>query len=116
MSDPDRVMTEAAGEYVGLRISEWWSTLSVLTTYVRSGKLSKKLLEERRRNWETTTAKRVHGYEEGRFSGVKRWTERPISDEMKRFLDEDILEGKMPDRFDDVPASKAILAGVSVAP
>ena len=114
VSDPYRVMTEAAAEYVGERVPQWWMTLSTLTTYVRAGKLSKKLLDQQRTEWEKATANRVFGYQE-RLWSPKTWTERPISDEMKRFLDEDILEGKMPDRFDDVPAFKAVLAGVTLA-
>lgn len=115
-SDPGRVFTEAAAEYVDARVSEWWMTMSVLTTYIGAGKLSQKLLDKQRRDYDAMGAKRVFGYDETMIRKTKRWTTRPISPDLKKFLDDELLEGKLPDKFDDVPAFKALLDGVQLVP
>lgn len=102
-TDPGTLLSEAAGNYVGNRITYWWRGLIDLAAQVALGPVSEDTLNRLRSEYENRTAERIFGYDE------KGGTDRPMSEEIKQFLDGEILENKIPDKFDDVPAFKQLL-------
>jgi len=109
--DPKRVFQEAAASYVGNRASTWWlafEMLAILTTTLASGNnVSKdkvvRMANIARKDYNDVMKEMVFGYEESAwYSSDQVETTRPLSAAMKRFLDTELLEDKIPDDFDKV--------------
>jgi hypothetical protein len=112
-SDPERVFQEACAVYVGGRAAAWLLAFSQLTNLVaRSQPPTRAEIEDIRSRYERVTSERIIGYsdEGGFFSNEQDETTRPISDEMKAFLDRVLLENRIPDSFDQVPAFRGLVA------
>ena len=112
--DPERIFTEAAAEYVESRVSAWWNTFALLTVYAQDKDVKVELLEEELRKLESSynegMKSRVFGYEDegGPFNRQHAWTTVPIRQELKRFLDLTILEGRIQDIFRDDPTFREL--------
>jgi hypothetical protein len=118
-SDPEEVFQEAAAGYVGGRVTVYWAALAYL---VKAGMSALSMpgpvrvarfldgVEQRREQYDHDMSRRVFGYET--VDGHQVETTKAISPELKAFLDERILEGKMPDHFNDVVAFQNIVDGV----
>jgi hypothetical protein len=116
--NPERVFQEAVGEYVGNRVFIWWSAYGlVLLAISKAGEMPERaanLLQKARTEYDESAAKRVFGYEEQGLFSRERHTSKGLSDELKTFLDSGILEGKLPDRFDDIALFKKLLRDANV--
>jgi hypothetical protein len=108
VSDSYRVFTEAAASYVGCRVSTYLHTLSVFDSVelaVRSGRRdsvwANKEVTRAVRDYDNAMRDRKHGYEPSLPFGYGRQIpcEKPISDELKAFLDSRVLEGRISDTF-----------------
>lgn len=120
-TDPDRVFNEAAASYVGSRVATWWSAFEMLSLYISKASSNptkaesiKKKLPEVRDDYNRRMADVVFGYsEEGGFLGIgskQMETTRPMNTDMKAFLDHEILEDKIPDRFEQVNGFQQMLS------
>jgi hypothetical protein len=119
--DPARVFQEAAASYVGRRAAAWWAAFEVLTTVlvpiatrperVDVGRL-KSNAQTTRTEYNDQMKKRDYGYE-GDPTQVS--TSKPISADMKATLDSELLEGKIPDEFDQVPKFAQLLMEIQTA-
>lgn len=106
--DPEKLFQEAASSYVGDRAAGWWNTLdwlSRLTIAAAQGnnvRQDKKLLDANkvRDRYNDVMKQRVFGYNGEAPNQVD--TTRPLSQQMKQFIDTQILEDKIPDDFDKV--------------
>jgi hypothetical protein len=116
-SDPGRVFQEAAANYVAHRVANWWLTfesLSIFTSMASSDAAAAGRLRQMntftrlRDDYDRRMAEVVFGYsEEGGFLGIgsgQAMTTRAMTGEMKAFLDHELLENKIPDRFESVNA------------
>jgi uncharacterized protein DUF4157 len=137
-SDSEVAFQEACAVYVGNRAAAWWAAYSKLAkiatgdlSVARQVSMRKKAgdpletvtvheIDEARSEYESAMAQRVVGYAvEG--SPRQDLLTRPMSDDLRAFLDRELLEGKIPDKFDDVPgvfkaaleAAKRVAAGQS---
>jgi hypothetical protein len=121
-TDPERVFHEAAASYVGHRAATWWSTFESLSIYVSmartnpaaAGRLRQMNSFERvREDYNRQMSQIVFGYsEEGGFLGVgsrQATTTRAMTGQMKTFLDHELLEDKIPDRFEAVAGFQQLL-------
>jgi hypothetical protein len=119
-SDPERVFHEAAASYVGHRVQVYWSALeslvpdgqATLASAPQAGRIGKFLdrVEKTRQRYDSDISERVFGYEPQ--DGRESETTKAISPELKAYLDARVLEGEMPDHFDEVPAFQRIVDGV----
>ena len=119
-SDSEVAFQEACAVYVGNRAAAWWAAYTKLAkiatgdlSVTRQVSMRKKAgdpletvtlheIDEARSEYESTMAERVVGYAvEG--SPRQNLLTRPISGDLRTFLDRELLEGKIPDKFDDVP-------------
>ncbi|CAN92241.1 hypothetical protein sce2082 [Sorangium cellulosum So ce56] len=106
-NDPERVFQEAAASYVGGRVASWWSALECLTvaTTIPVDKRAK-WVARCRKEYDSAMTERIFGYSyEGiwaQLSNDQTSTTRAISEEMKTFMDQELLEGKIPDSFASV--------------
>ena len=129
-TDPGRVFQEAAGTYVAHRAAVWWSTfesLSIFAGMSSSDPAAASRLRQRnmfgrlRDDYNRQMAEVVFGYsEEGGFLGIgseQVETTRPMTGGMKTFLDHELLEDKIPDRFEAVAGFQQLLnlAGVALS-
>lgn len=128
-TDPWQVFQEAAGIYVGHRAAIWWSTFESLVinaSIACSGPAAAGRLREinkfaqLRDSYNRLMAEVVFGYSyEGGFLGIgseQAYTTRAMSDEMKTFLDHELLEDRIPDRFEAVAGFQLLLlAGVTLS-
>ncbi len=118
-SDAEEVFQEASAGYVQTRVSAWWSAFSMLKFFISNESLTPDRLSSVREQYDKAMAKRVAGYStEGHWYSMSRHqaaTLRPLSDEMKVFLDTQVLEGKIPDQFDAVAAFANLLDAYAVA-
>jgi hypothetical protein len=104
--DPERVFQEAASTYVGDHAASWWAafeSLSRLTIAVAHGnnvKQDQRALEANkvRDKYNNVMKQPIFGYSEKGSHQVN--TTRPLSQQMKQFIDTQILEDKIPDDFD----------------
>jgi hypothetical protein len=109
VDDTGRLVSEAAGEYVGHRISTWAATRQLLQTLaddpeVRPEALTEPEIDKIRTRYDTEMARRTFGYErEGFFGGITGWVDRPMQEDMRQWLDRTILEGRVADRFENDP-------------
>jgi hypothetical protein len=109
-SDPERVFHEAAAEYVDNRMGTWWSAFTTLTTYAATAKLTTPRIDQQRKEYDANIARRTFGYsEEGFLTKKQTNTTEPMTLAMKTFLDHELLEDKIPERFDDVVAFQDII-------
>lgn len=107
--DPERIFQEAAASYVGHRVSTWWLAFEELSMAV-AGRFPDAILstwiDRTRNNYNNRMAERTFGYQEtGGFLGFgtsQTETTRQMSQQLKDFLDNHLLEGKIPDNFDEV--------------
>jgi Domain of unknown function (DUF4157) len=119
-SDAEEVFQEASAGYVAGRVASWWIAFSALKSNIRIGALTpdKLSLIKDRYNY-SMSGPYVEGYStEGHWYTLSRHqasTLRPISNEMKVFLDEQVLEGKIPDQFDQVAVFMDLLNAYAVA-
>ncbi len=128
--DPVRVFQEAAAVYVAHRAATWWLTFESLSIYasmassepVAFGRLRQRNSFARLRDdYNRQMAEVVFGYsEEGGFLGIgseEAMTTRAMTYEMKAFLDHELLEDKIPDRFEAVAGFQQLLnqAGVTLS-
>jgi len=124
-TDPMRVFQEAAGGYVGHRVFSWWLTFELLSIYVSKAIVNeafaarlkeKNLISKLRDDYNKKMAEVVFGYsDEGGFLGIgseQAYTTRAMSGEMKAFLDHELLEDKIPDRFEAVAGFQQLLGKV----
>jgi hypothetical protein len=122
-TDPGRVFQEAAANYVAHRAATWWSTfesLSIHAAGARANPAYARRLQERnvlaqlQADYNRRMGEVVFGYsEEGGFLGIgseQVETTRAMSRRMKTFLDRDLLEGRIPDRFGAVAGFQQLLA------
>jgi hypothetical protein len=126
-TDPMRVFQEAAGTYVGHRAALWWTVYDQLAAYVHGSRdsayaarlLNTGQIARLHSDYNAGMAARVFGYsDEGGFLGFgaeQMETTRPLTGEMKAFLDQELLEGKIPDNFDDVPTFQKLAAQIKDA-
>jgi len=116
-SSPGRVFQEAAADYVSRRAATWWSTFQNLSIYAAKGWLGPKQINSLRSQYDRAMAQRVFGYsQEGGFLGIGAHqieTTRPLSAQMKEFLDHELLEDKIHEHFDDEPGFSKIIASAS---
>lgn len=106
VKDPNRVFHEAVAIYVENRIYTWLSTLNNLKMSSASNILNDKSFNRIQRDYNREMAKEIFGYEQkylGKW-GEQIHTTKPLSPEMKKFIDREILEGKIPDNFDSEQA------------
>lgn len=128
-TDPGRVFQEAAANYVANRAATWWSTFESLSIYASlasrdpaaAGRLRQMNSFARLRNdYNRQMAAVVFGYsEEGGFLGIgseQVETTRAMTNQMKIFLDHELLEDKIPDRFEAIAGFQQLLnrAGVTL--
>ena len=110
-SDPEEVFQEAAATYVGSRAGAWVRAYLSVLSWVQHGDRPF-TLEDIAGVYDKTMAERVLGYsmEGGMFSKEQVSTKRPIAEEARAFLDHELLEGKIPDHFDEVASFKRLIA------
>ncbi|MCP4137523.1 MAG: DUF4157 domain-containing protein [bacterium] len=118
-SDPARIFTEAAASYAGLRTAAWWRALSWLKYAIHDADTKQKAMqaiELGRKDYNKSVKDRTVGYQEsGGFLGYftyQNTTTKPISAELKQFVDSHILENKIPDTFDQVAVFKGMIAKI----
>jgi hypothetical protein len=114
----ERVFHEAAAMYVGSRAKVWWEVFESLT-YAAIGKVPAKNLAKwldlMRGIYNKGMAERVFGYAEIGLIDTKHIrTTKKISDELKSFLDQELLEGKISDDFDQVPGFQRLILGLKL--
>jgi len=114
----ERVFNEAAAMYVGARAKVWWEVFEALT-YAAIGQVPAKglakWLDLERGLYNKGMAERVFGYAEIGLGDTKQiLTTKPISDELRHFLDQELLEGKIADDFDQVPGFQRLILGLKL--
>ena len=101
-NDPERVFQEAAAMYVAYQVTDWLETYKELQGILEDPQkeVSAVRLEQIRKNYND---KRTNfGYQPWRGSPTgQAETTKPISAELKNYLDRVVLEGKIPANFDD---------------
>jgi RHS repeat-associated protein len=110
--DADRVFDEAASGYVGHRAGEWGAAFARLNNILnradgksltnRQALRLESELNDLRKDYNSAMSERVFGYG---YGGTNK-TSVPISDDMKKFLDSTVLEGRISDNFDTQFASQ----------
>jgi hypothetical protein len=116
--DPNRIFQEAAGSYVEHRVVTWLRTLRFLEVLARDPEVNTAhigpSLEKVRAEYDAEMSRRVFGYEdEGGFLGFgseQAYTTRPIRNDLRAYLDTAVLEGRIPDRFEQDPRLHALAA------
>jgi hypothetical protein len=119
----ERLFHEAAAMYVGWRASRWWEryeTLTYMALKIDRGETPyqqiPKILDFQRNIYNEKMAERTFGYMEHRVvqTNPPVKTTKKISDELKNFLDRELLEGKIPDDFDQVPGFQKLILGLGM--
>jgi outer membrane protein OmpA-like peptidoglycan-associated protein len=111
LSNRERILQEAVAEYVDHRAEAYWSALQSLHLAYRHNNLTPSQIDKIAHRYNEEMKKRVFGYSQGTLGlGEQVFTTRQISDELKTFIDRELLEGKLPDRFEDVPLFQRIIA------
>lgn len=114
----ERVFHEAAAMYVGARARVWWEVFEALT-YAAIGQVPAKglakWLDLERGLYNKGMAERVFGYAEIGLGDTKQIrTTKKISDELRSFLDQELLEGKIADDFDQVTGFQRLILGLKL--
>jgi hypothetical protein len=104
-SDPHRLFQEAAAQYVQHRVALFYRTLSILRVLacvqeVMPARIPEDLAKITR-EYVDGANQPIFAYERP-FLGEQEHTTRDISPEIKSFLDQELLEGKIPPDFDAV--------------
>jgi hypothetical protein len=120
-NEPYRMFMEAAATYVEHRVQNWWMAYRWLSFVAQEGLLDEAMVAKARRDYDKAMASDVFGYSytlQLALPPTREQTEttRPVSAEFKRFMDERILEGKIPDRFEDVTLFAEMIASVAPKP
>lgn len=102
--DPERVFQEAVGQYVAHRVQTFYSVRDRLGAARARGTLTPELYASLRAQYDRAMAERVFGYDEG--SG-ERPTITAMPEPMRREIDQRLLGGQIPDRFDDIEVFRA---------
>lgn len=123
--DPERLFHEAAAGYVESRAGAYIDTRQKLLFGASSQKNYDVLVERARIAYNKAMSEQAFGYEnptlyEGfkNLVGISRvpeelYTSRPIFPELKQYLDKVVLEGRVKERFEDVPEFQTIIRQVS---
>jgi hypothetical protein len=110
-SDPERIFQEAAAHYIGFRVEEWLKTYKRLQGMLDpEAEVSRGDLKDVIDSYNRRVGRQDFGYEEDCW-GTQFPTTKAISPELRSYLDQVVLEGKMPSNFDD----DEILRGMSEA-
>jgi hypothetical protein len=103
---------ETAAEYAEHRVSGCLSSMDLIYRDLRLGKLTAEALNKIRIFYNRTMKESVAGgsYEDkGIFKSVTKTATKPIPPSSKQYVDKEILEGKIPDSFDDSKLFRDIL-------
>ena len=118
VDDEERVAVEAIGMYVGHRAAWLWTALDTLTAMhqglQRNPKTAQKVMRDLSKlqlEYDDAMASRTFGYQDvwGRGQVEVR---KAISGALRRFCDEFLLEGKVPDKFHQSPALSKLHVGL----
>ncbi len=127
-NDPEYLFGEAVASYVGVRVHGWATALDSLNfvftkltssdfVYQKSSVIEH--LEGIKKSYNDTMAMRKYGYQyvDGflGFGSKQADTSRPLPDWLAKFLDREILEGRIPNNFMDVPVFRDIEASIRLA-
>jgi hypothetical protein len=107
--DPERLFTEAAAAYVGDRIAAWWGAYEALTSSIEQGRLTPKIATEMAKTYDRVVGNLVTGYEPEHWNSGQREPTKPISRELKQFLDQDVLGGRIHDKFSQDPVLQGLV-------
>jgi hypothetical protein len=119
--DPERIFLEAAATYVEHRVTRWLRTVETLEFLAHDPDVKPELiaglLEELKSEYDAQMAQRVFGYEmEGGvlgFGAEQSYTTRPLLASLRAFLNRELLEGRIADRFDEDKLLQALARMVS---
>ncbi|MBN8729407.1 MAG: hypothetical protein J0L64_02625 [Acidobacteria bacterium] len=116
VSDPSRVVEEAAADYVGHRAALLWKTMEALAaardvkrTLPQMTRLQVeeqvKTLADLPHHFNEQAGQLTFGYQKDYwgYGGRQVYTSKPISFALKDYCDQAILEHKVPDSFDALP-------------
>jgi hypothetical protein len=114
--DPARLFNEAVATYVQHRIVNWFDRFLLLESTFSATPKDRwaSAIATIRGMYVHEAKKRLFGYEE-RFSNPELETTKPISDDLRNFCDHELLEDKIPDDFDSVPAYQQLLQNMTGA-
>jgi hypothetical protein len=109
VDEPLRALREAAGEYVEDRLAGCFNALHTIAVQVRAGTRSGKpftveKLAAIRKEYNHTMQKSLFGGSWG-----DKQVASPLPASLKKYLDTEILEGKIPDSFDDCKVVRDLL-------
>jgi len=108
-TDPERIFQEAVASYVDSRIQAYarardqlqaYSQLAATGQYAVSVDEFKSMLSDVARDYDESQAAFTFGYQD-KFLKDQVYTTREISPELRDFIDTNILEGRIPNRFSD---------------
>jgi hypothetical protein len=111
--DPERIHKEAPAEYVGQRVYAWFDAYQKLALWIAEDKLTPQRLDVIRRNYNRVMADRVVGYYED-SSGRQIPTDREISPRLQAFLDDELLENRLYNEFNDDPCFQEMIADARI--
>lgn len=97
---PERLFQEAVADYVADRVGETWKAALELAQQDNRPNAAQHT-QTIKNLYNEAMARRVFGYSNESGFFAEDHTQRPISAELKAFLDREILETKIPDNFDD---------------
>jgi hypothetical protein len=113
--DPERLFHEAAACYVEARVSNWYLYFTMLEDTLRGPPADRASgYSYLRGAYSYQLLKPAYGYEE-RPNRIDQHTTRPISKELRAFCDHELLEDKITDDFDSVPAYRPLILRLSAA-
>jgi hypothetical protein len=107
--DPNRIFEEAAAAYVDHRMEVWLRTFKVLEILARDPEVRTEFIADQlakiQADYDSQMADHVFGYEmEGGilgFGGMQAATTLPIRDDLRQFLNIELLERRIVDNFED---------------
>jgi hypothetical protein len=113
LEKPEIVVQEGAAMYVEQRAATWWKTFEALTLLRQDALTNAAVMTNFhtklipiRQDYDRELAQLSFGYEPRSISGSKGiqqlYVNKPIFPELKRYLDQVLLESKIPDQFDQV--------------
>jgi hypothetical protein len=105
--DPQDVFMEAVGNYVDHRVLAYSHARGQLLWYQEHGGITPERFAEVEQQYNQKMAQRSFGYDnlnpiqELYYGESELATTRPLSEPLRKFIDERMLEGKIPDQFRD---------------
>jgi hypothetical protein len=109
--DPKRIVQEAAAAYVTHRITAWLVARKQLEVLARDPEVRPEVIKDElakvRSTYDERMSRRVFGYED---EGDQASTTKEIRDDLRLFLEEHLMEGRIRDRFEDDPQLRALAA------